>query len=75
VRDEVKTRLRKAATVFKEAPVELREAILEAGRDGATNLDIAQEIDFAYSPDYIGKLISKAQGPRPPGRRPASRHD
>ena len=69
----MKTRLKAAALAYQRAPVELRDAIVEAGKEGATNVEIAQEINFAYSPDYIGKLLTKAIGKRSPGRRPRPR--
>lgn len=66
----MKARLKAAAHAFEQAPKELRAAIVEAGRDGDTNVEIAQAINFAYSPDYVGRLIAKEAGPRAPGRRP-----
>lgn len=63
-------RLRTAAGAARRAQVDLLDAMVEASQDGATNLDIAKEIDFFYNPDYIGKLITKKAGPRKPGRRP-----
>ena len=71
----METRLKSAALAFQRAPVELRDAIVEAGKEGATNVEIAQAINFAYSPDYVGRLISKAAGPRRPGRRPRLKDD
>lgn len=71
----METRLKDAAIAFQRAPVELRDAIVEAGKEGATNVEIAQAINFAYSPDYIGRLIAKAAGPRKPGRRPKPPED
>ena len=63
-------KLRERAETARKAPEELLVAMVEAAEGGATNLDIAKEIDFFYNPDYIGKLISKKLGKRPPGRRP-----
>jgi hypothetical protein len=71
VRDEVKTKLHAAADVARRAPDDLLDAMVEAAEDGATNLDIAKEIGFFYNPDYIGKLVIKRVGKRPPGRRPS----
>lgn len=65
-----KTRLRAAAEAARRAPDDLLNAMVEAAKDGATNLDIAKEIDFFYNPDYVGKLVNKRVGNRPPGRRP-----
>lgn len=70
VREEVRTKLRERAETARKAPDELLEAMVEAAQAGATNLEIAKEIDFFYNPDYIGKLVSKKVGKRPPGRRP-----
>lgn len=69
----MKTNLKKAAEVYNAAPRNLLAAIVEASKDGATNVEIAMEIDYTYSPDYIGKLISKTVGPRVGGRRPGRR--
>lgn len=66
----MRTKLRARAETARKAPDELLDAMVEAAQDGATNLDIAKEIDFFYNPDYIGKLVSKKVGKRPPGRRP-----
>lgn len=71
----MKTRLHKAAASYKAAPVELRDAILEAADDGATDAEIAVEIGLTYSPDYVGKLIRRHRGPRKRGRRPSPRDD
>lgn len=65
-----RSRLRAAAEAAKRARDDLLDAMVEAAQGGATNLDIAKEIDFFYNPDYIGKLVSKRVGKRPPGRRP-----
>jgi predicted GIY-YIG superfamily endonuclease len=65
-----RARLRAAAETVRRARADLLDAMVEAAQDGATNLDIAKEIDFFYNPDYIGKLVSKRVGKRPPGRRP-----
>lgn len=69
----MKTRLREAGRAFKRAPEELRDAILEAADDDATSLEIAQECEFAYSPDYISKVIQRYRPNRKPGRRPGPR--
>lgn len=71
----MKTRLHKAAATYNAAPVELRDAILEAADGGATDAEIAVEIGLTYSPDYVGKLIRRHRGPRKRGRRPGSRDD
>jgi hypothetical protein len=71
VNKETEKRLAAAADAFQKAPKELRAAIIDAGREGATNIEIAQAIRFAYNPDYVGKLISAELGPRKPGRRPS----
>lgn len=75
MRDEVKTRLKTAGEVYNQAPIELRDAILEAADDGETSTEIAKAINFAYSPDYVRKLIRQHRDPRPGGRRPRPRTD
>lgn len=69
----MKTKLEKAAKAFEQAPKNLLDAMVEASNGGATNLEIAQAINFVYNPDYVGKLIVRAAGPRRPGRRPGSK--
>jgi hypothetical protein len=69
VEEQVRTRLRKAAAAYKAAPIELRDAILDAADGGATDAQIAVEIELTYSPDYVGKLIRQHRGPRKRGRR------
>lgn len=65
----MRTELEEAAAMFVEAPRRLRAAIVEAGQRGETSLEIAKAINFAYSPDYVGKLLNQALGKRKPGRR------
>ena len=66
----MQTELEEAADVFLNAPAKLQAAIVKAGQRGETSLEIAKAIKFAYSPDYVGKIINKAIGDRKPGRRP-----
>ncbi|MBG0828515.1 hypothetical protein HS041_12125 [Planomonospora sp. ID67723] len=70
--DDVRTELEKAAEMFAEAPKRLRAAIVSAGERGETSLEIAKTINFAYSPDYVARIIREAIGPRKPGRRAAA---
>lgn len=65
------TELEQAADAFKEAPKRLQAAIVRAAEGGETALEIAKAIDFAYSPDYVSRIIRKELGPRPRGPRPA----
>lgn len=67
----MKTELEEAAAMFEEAPKRLRAAIVEAGKRGETTLEIAKAINFAYKPDYVGRILREAIGNRKPGRRPA----
>jgi hypothetical protein len=73
VRDEVRTQLKEAAEVCREAPSTLLAAILKAADDGDTSTDIAKAINFYYSPDYVRKLIRQHRGARKGGRRPRPR--
>lgn len=66
----MKTELEEAATAYAEAPKRLRAAIISAGRSGETAVEIAKTINFAYSPDYVARIIREALGPRKPGRKP-----
>lgn len=67
----MKTELEEAATAFAEAPKRLRAAIVSAGQRGETSVKIAETIKFAYSPDYVARIIREAIGPRKPGRKSA----
>lgn len=68
----MRTELEEAAAMFEEAPKRLRAAIVEAGKRGETTLEIAKAINFAYKPDYIGRILREEIGKRRPGRRPAA---
>lgn len=68
----MRTELEEAAAMFVAAPKRLRAAIVEAGKGGATSLEIARAIDFAYNPDYVGRILREAIGKRKPGRKPAA---
>ena len=68
----MKTELEAAAAMFEEAPKRLRAAIVEAGKRGETTLEIAKAINFAYKPDYVGRILREAIGPRRPGRKPST---
>lgn len=70
--DAVKTELQEAAAAYRDAPKRLREAILEAARQGSTDAEIAAAIDLTYGPDYVGRLIRSAGIVRQRGRRKRS---
>ncbi|MBO3751571.1 hypothetical protein J5X84_36325 [Streptosporangiaceae bacterium NEAU-GS5] len=70
--EQVLTELREAAAAYREAPVRLRAAIVEAAKQGSTDAEIANAIDLTYGPDYIGRVVRAAGVSRPRGRRPAS---
>lgn len=61
--------LAEAATAYLEAPKRLQAAIVKAADQGETAIEIAKAINFAYSPDYVARVIREALGPRPRGRR------
>lgn len=67
--DAVKTELQEAAAAYREAPKRLREAIIQAAKQGSTDAEIAQAIDLTYGPDYVGRLVRAAGIARPRGRR------
>lgn len=67
--------LLEAADAFNEAPKRLREAIIEAAKQDATAIEIAKTINFAYSVDYVARIIREAGVPRTRGRRKRSSSD
>ncbi|GIH69466.1 hypothetical protein Mth01_17190 [Sphaerimonospora thailandensis] len=69
--DDVRTELEEAAAAYLNAPKKLQAAIVRAGEQGETAVEIAKTISFAYSPDYVARIIREALGPRRPGRRKA----
>lgn len=67
----METELREAARAAEEAPKRLREAIIRAGQNGDTALEIARAIGDFYTPDYVSRIIRQAIGKRRPGRKPS----
>lgn len=65
----MRTELREAAAAYRDAPRNLRDAIVKAAQDGSTSAEIAVAIDLTYGPDYISKLIRQAGVARKRGRR------
>lgn len=60
-----------AADAFNQAPKRLREAIVKAAEtQNATAIEIAKAINFAYSVDYVARIVREAGVARPRGRRP-----
>ncbi len=67
--DAVKTELQQAAAAYREAPIRLRAAIVEAAKQGSTDAEISAAIDLTYGPDYVGRIVRAAGVVRPRGRR------
>jgi hypothetical protein len=69
VDDKVRTQLEEAAAAFRDAPKNLKAAIIEAARQGNTSAEIASAINLTYGPDYVSQIIRDAGVPRSRGRR------
>lgn len=69
----MRTKLREAAEIYRNAPKILKDAIINAAKHGHTAAEIANAIDLTYSPDYVSQIIRDAGIPRPRGRRPKRR--
>lgn len=61
VEDDVRNDLEAAAKEFLEAPAKFRAAILRAAARGENANAITAAIGFAYSPDYVRRLIREAR--------------
>jgi hypothetical protein len=64
--DETRAKLAVAAKAYLDAPANLRAAIIEAGRNGDKPADIARAIDYAFTYDYVARLIRQDRGPSKP---------
>ena len=64
--DGTRAKLAAAAQAYQDAPANLREAIIEAGRNGEKPADIARAIDYAFTYDYVARLIRQDRGPSKP---------
>lgn len=63
------TQLKEAAASYRNAPKNLKEAIVNAAKHGHTAAEIANAIDLTYGPDYVSQIIREAGVPRSRGRR------
>lgn len=63
---ETRDKLAAAARAYLEAPANLRAVIIEAGRNGDKPADIARAINYAFTYDYVARLIRQDRGPSKP---------
>jgi hypothetical protein len=63
---ELRTKLEAAAKAYVDAPGNLRKAILEAASEGEKPADIARAIEYAFTYDYVARLIRQDRGPSKP---------
>ena len=63
---ETRAKLAAVARAYLDAPANLRAAIIEAGRNGDKPADIARAIDYAFTYDYVARLIRQDRGPSKP---------
>lgn len=61
--DETRDKLADAAKVYLDAPANLRAVIIESGRNGDKPADIARAINYAFTYDYVARLIRQDRGP------------
>ena len=64
--DATRDKLAAAAKAYLEAPANLRTAIIESGRNGDRPADIVKAIDYAFTYDYVARLIRQDRGPSKP---------
>ena len=61
--EATRAKLFAAARAYLDAPANLRAAIIEAGRNGDKPADIARAIEYAFTYDYVARLIRQDRGP------------
>lgn len=66
VDEKLRAELAAAAKVYVEAPANLRAAIIRAGRAGEKPADIVRAIDYAFTYDYVARLVRQDRGPSKP---------
>lgn len=64
VDEETRQRLEAAADAYRRAPDDLKAEIIDAGRRGEKPAAIARAIDYAYTYDYVAKLIREDKAAR-----------
>ena len=55
--DETRQALADAADIYANAPDRLKATILAAARSGMTHAKIARAIHYAYTYEYVAKLV------------------
>lgn len=63
VDDDVRADLQQAAAALRDAPANLKAAILRAAARGENANRITEAIGFVYSPDYVRRIIREGRGP------------
>src|SRR5579863_10523662 len=61
--EETRAKLAAAAKTYMEAPANLRAAIIESGRKGDRPADIVKAIGYAFTYDYVARLVRQDRGP------------
>jgi hypothetical protein len=64
--EETRAKLAAAAKTYVEAPANLRAAIIESGRKGDRPADIVKAIGYAFTYDYVARLVRQDRGPSKP---------
>jgi hypothetical protein len=62
--DETRVRLGQAAAAYKAAPRTLRDEIFASADKGDRAADIVKAIDYAYTYDYVARLVRERRSPR-----------
>ena len=65
VDDETRQALKAAADDYEQAPARLRAAILVAARKGSKPSEIARAIGYAYTYEYVGRLVRTDRAANP----------
>lgn len=61
VDEETARKLAEAADTFRQAPKALRDVIREAGLAGEKPSAIARAIGYAYTYDYVARIVRQAR--------------
>lgn len=59
--DDVRDDLQEAAQALRDAPDNLKAAIIRAAAKGDNANKITEAIGFVYSPDYVRRIIREAR--------------
>ncbi|MBO0813596.1 MAG: hypothetical protein J2P30_00345, partial [Actinobacteria bacterium] len=67
--EETRQALADAGKAYKEAPAQLRRAVLAAADKGEKPARIHEAIGYVWTYDYVARLVREHRGPSKPGTR------